>query len=1110
MSNDDFVKNQPNVQVDENSPVENQAADPELIVATPDENLPADDANNIDARAPAAPEQNLTDTDLDSLQEIAAIQAAIEAAIDSGEAIEDIETAAGDDSRDGGFSAVTLDRDGSETLASSYFQTEGIALPTIGNDIVDINEGQIPPNVSIVALNAHTQEGDNAQFVVSLDHAIDQAVTVTFTIGGEVDGNDFVAPVSHTVTIPAGELSVALNIATIDDGIYEGAENLTVTITGTNSDSSVINADNAQATTIIDDAQSAPSILSVTSDTQIEGTDLVHMVTLSGVADTAKEYSFNLSDISTEANDYGAPVFSDGVTYSAGFVTVPAGVSSFTVTTPTVADEIDEADESYNLEIGGVSATGTITDNDTVSVLSVTSDTQEEGNDLIHTVTLSGVADSAKTYSFTLVNNTTEDADYGVPVFSDGVINNGDGTITVPANVASFTITTPTVDDLIDEESEFYDISVGGVSATGTITDNDVLTVADQGTTKEDVTLTVAAADGVLSNDSDLGNTLSVVTFTVAGDLTTYIAGIDTAIISGVGTLALNSDGSYAFVPVANYAGDVPVVTYTTNTGDSNTLTLLVTPVADTLPEASVVIGEGIPFIIDETNVSEISPDGTSIIFSDGTVAVASAPIHFNNGLGVGIDGDTGGEDPNRIDVGEFITFDFPLNMHSMSMDVKNTNDDVILIKGEGVAITPVDGEITVSGTLSGGVFTGSASSVTLTVYENGVPLAPAPELTTNIFTVNADGDYEWSIVYDATGLTNITTALTWVVDGTIFSNGGDTFALYVDAGMDAMTFMNAGDADANGYQIDALSFGVAGVTSYTYPIDITAVLIDESETRTDVYLSDFPDGTALTVAHLDGTISEIIPTINADGNTIFTLNPDSFDTDGVFIDQIYLTTTDQLATDFVPTLAITTQDTASYLAHDPLFDEAYTILGGSDSSLFTGSDGDDYLYGGSGDDTLIGGLGDDTIIGGVGDDILTGDQGLDTFAWFAGDDSADPSVYIAEDHITDFDVNNDVLDLSDLLDGETQANLDQYLSFTFADGNTTIHIDTDGSGPLAVSQTIVLDGVDLANEYVSAGDPITNEAIISGLRGDGALVIMDESEVTTLFPVLPEDPIYG
>ncbi|MDQ7073556.1 MAG: Ig-like domain-containing protein [Gammaproteobacteria bacterium] len=86
--------------------------------------------------------------------------------------------------------------------------------------------------------------------------------------------------------------------------------------------------------------------------------------------------------------------------------------------------------------------------------------------------------------------------------------------------------------------------------------------------------------NGVLSNDSDIDNVLTVDSFTVAGDATTYSAG-STATIAGVGALTLNSDGSYTFTPVANYNGPVPVATYTTNTGATDTLTLTVNPIDD-------------------------------------------------------------------------------------------------------------------------------------------------------------------------------------------------------------------------------------------------------------------------------------------------------------------------------------------------------------------------------------------------------------------------------------------------------------------------------------------------------------------------------------------------
>ncbi|WP_152619208.1 Ig-like domain-containing protein, partial [Shewanella sp. cp20] len=43
----------------------------------------------------------------------------------------------------------------------------------------------------------------------------------------------------------------------------------------------------------------------------------------------------------------------------------------------------------------------------------------------------------------------------------------------------------------------------------------------------------------------------------------------------------INADGSYTFTPNDNWNGSVPVITYTTNTGESATLTITVTPVDD-------------------------------------------------------------------------------------------------------------------------------------------------------------------------------------------------------------------------------------------------------------------------------------------------------------------------------------------------------------------------------------------------------------------------------------------------------------------------------------------------------------------------------------------------
>ena len=63
-----------------------------------------------------------------------------------------------------------------------------------------------------------------------------------------------------------------------------------------------------------------------------------------------------------------------------------------------------------------------------------------------------------------------------------------------------------------------------------------------------------------------------------------------------------------------------------------------------------------------------------------------------------------------------------------------------------------------------------------------------------------------------------------------------------------------------------------------------------------------------------------------------------------------------------------------------------------------------DELYGGSGNDVVAGGESGDAIVGGLGSDVLTGDVGPDTFVFLAN---------TGQDTVTDFDLANDVIQLS-------------------------------------------------------------------------------------------------
>jgi len=88
------------------------------------------------------------------------------------------------------------------------------------------------------------------------------------------------------------------------------------------------------------------------------------------------------------------------------------------------------------------------------------------------------------------------------------------------------------------------------------------------------------ATGNVLTNDSDVDDSLSLASFTVAGDLNTYTFG-QTATITGKGTITIANNGDYIFTPVTDWNGTIPTITYTTNTGSTGFLDITVSEAND-------------------------------------------------------------------------------------------------------------------------------------------------------------------------------------------------------------------------------------------------------------------------------------------------------------------------------------------------------------------------------------------------------------------------------------------------------------------------------------------------------------------------------------------------
>jgi len=157
---------------------------------------------------------------------------------------------------------------------------------------------------------------------------------------------------------------------------------------------------------------------------------------------------------------------------------------------------------------------------------------------------------------------------------------NGNGTVTfVP--VANFNGTS-TISYTINDGA--LTSSVVNIVVTVTAVNDAPVAVADVNTVTEDVTLTVAAVAGLLSNDTDAENSpLTITQYFIAGDLVAKTVATP-VVIAGVGTINIAADGGYSFVPASNYTGAIPVITYTASDGAltaTSTLTLTITAVND-------------------------------------------------------------------------------------------------------------------------------------------------------------------------------------------------------------------------------------------------------------------------------------------------------------------------------------------------------------------------------------------------------------------------------------------------------------------------------------------------------------------------------------------------
>ncbi|CAH1519954.1 hypothetical protein THZG08_10230 [Vibrio owensii] len=369
--------------------------------------------------------------------------------------------------------------EGAESFTVTIKDVEGADATASTNNSasVTINDAQQAPKVSIVADTGSTAEGSDANFTVSIDQKADEDVIVTFTIGGDVDSDDYTAPNTYTVTIPAGQTSVALDIETLDDGIYEGAEDLTVTLTGTSGADSSLNTASKEASVSVTDAQTAPKV-SIVADTSstAEGGDANFIVSIDQKADEDVVVTFTIGG-DVDSDDYTAPN-----TYT---VTIPAGQTSVALDIETLDDGIYEGTEDLTVTLTGTSgadsslntaskeASVSVTDEQTAPKVSIVADQDSvnEGQTAGFTVSLDQIADEKVTVEFKYSGTAQDGTDF-----------TGVASIELPAGQSSVDLDITTLTDGTYEGAESFTVTikdVEGADATASTNNSASVTIND-------------------------------------------------------------------------------------------------------------------------------------------------------------------------------------------------------------------------------------------------------------------------------------------------------------------------------------------------------------------------------------------------------------------------------------------------------------------------------------------------------------------------------------------------------------------------------------------------------------------------------------------------------
>ncbi|WP_238567514.1 choice-of-anchor K domain-containing protein [Aeromonas lacus] len=869
-----------------------------------------------------------------------------------------------------------------------------------------------------------------------------------------------------------------------------------------------------------------PTVVNITSDSELEGTSLQHVVTLSGVTNVATEYNFSIAGTGTNAAtsaDWGRPTFSNGVTLSADgkSVSVPAGVTSFTVTVPTVNDRLVETNETLQVTVGDKSGTGTIVDNDfsvrlggglvdedglsggnavlpepvgtpTSGPLSVTQSLQvTDGNG----GNVSGV--QLKLVSITGLSGITGIDGQPVNVVQDGAGLKGYFG-TNPANVA-FTVT---VDNSANPPSYTFTL----IKPLSHLVDGQSSVLSSQDELRLTVNYEVSKAGSDTATGSFDVAVRDDVPVAVVDDAKVNVV-VDSFQVSGVDANWVNwSGGSY--VKVSDSDDVNPGKDQIRWGGGSN-------PSGygfldnDAALNGAIPINEEIklgtfthynnPIYNDAISAAtmEVTFSVTDVL---GRVTPIKLVVNFNHNE---TPNDKWGNGDDIISIGNTTaTFNFEGKAYTLEVlgfrdaggnvvktiytkeNASNSFDLIVkLVEGSGYQLPQTTGNVLandLAGADGGLSVIGYGVGSSSTTYTNGAGTQVVGLY--GVLTILANGAYTYQVTKNGS---QIPADAREVFSYSVRDGDGDT--------TNSTLTISVNPVDSNGVPVH-LPLTVDG-TDLNDSIVVRNGENAANPDRMDVSFGGNLLGEVTTsnggtdhmhsgTSYNKGSADQIVSSgagndhiETGSGNDVIyagKTGADGFGTD----DSLQLTV-DQLKAHHIMTGSLSGADAmldgdGLLLSVDVSSSKADVVNGGSGndkiygqsgSDILFGGTGDDYIDGGSHNDALRGGLGNDILIGGLGNDVMRGDGGSDTFVWNKGDTV---SGSLTTDYIMDFNKGSgtfnlsegDKLDLRDLLDHDgshNQNDLKSLLSVLEKNDGVHLFIKEDSSAATPTQEIVLM-----------------------------------------------------